>query len=49
MQSSCGGLVGPARCTQTAGGELQEQLDYKMGKEAGAVPTKLPGWELRKE
>lgn len=48
MQSGCGDLVGPASCTQTAGGDLQEQLDYKVWREAEAIPTKLPSWELRK-
>lgn len=42
------GLTGPAHCTQTAGRQLQEQLDDKMWTEAGATPTKLPNWELRK-
>lgn len=48
MRSGRGGLTGLACCPQTAGRELQEQLDYKMWKEAGAIPTKLPSWELRK-
>lgn len=42
------GLAGPAHRTQTAGRQLQEQLDDKMWTEAGATPTKLPNRELWK-